>query len=92
MKTPSIILSITFLALPLFAHDPFSVPASPADAAAARADLLSAETQAQIQHTQTVLNSVEMQKIAQRTPAIKSMMARDLAALKDAAAATAADE
>lgn len=82
MKMPSILLSITLLALPLLAEDGLHAPAQ-------QADLLSPETQAQVQHVQDVLESAEMQKIAQRSPAIKIIMARDVAALKDAAAAQA---
>lgn len=83
MKMPSLILSITLLTLPLLAEDGLH-------ASATHADLLSPESKAQVHHIQSVLESAEMQKIAQRTPAIKIMMARDVAALKDAAQAQAA--
>jgi hypothetical protein len=89
MKTSSLLASITLLAIPLFAQNEIDLATTGSEAAAAQADLISRETQTQVQHTQTVLESAEMQKIAERSPAIKTMMARDLAALKDAAAATA---
>ncbi len=89
MKTSSLLASIILLAIPLFAQNEIDLATTPSEAAAAQADLISRETQTQVQHTQTVLESAEMQKIAERSPAIKTMMARDLAALKDAAAATA---
>ncbi len=89
MKTSSLLASILMLALPLFAQNEMDLAANTTEAAAAQADLISRETQTQVQHTQTVLESAEMQKIAQRSPAIKTMMARDLAAFKDSAAAMA---